>query len=91
MNLNLPPKFRTKPLNPVVLKNIKLSSLETEDLMERDVKCPYCDTIITKVFSDAKGHFRIKCQKCKAVTVLNLTYFRTMKGYGQYKSKYSSK
>ena len=55
------------------------------------LKCPYCDTIITKVFSDAKGHFRIKCQKCKAVTVLNIAYFRTMKGYGQYKSKYSSK
>lgn len=82
---NIPPKFVIKPLSECEKEKIELSYLETENLDEREVKCPYCTTPITKVFSDVKGHIRVKCQKCKAVTVINLAYFRKMIGYGQNK------
>lgn len=82
---NTPPKFIIKPLSEQETKKIELSFIEAQNLDEREIKCPYCTTPITKVFSDVKGHIRVKCQKCKAVTVINLAYFRKMIGYGQTK------
>lgn len=53
-----------------------LSRIEAKDLKERSIKCPECGYQIGVVFSDAKGHISVKCQKCKTVSVLNLAYFR---------------
>ena len=45
-------------------------------IVERDILCPVCGFRIQRVFSDATGHLRVKCRKCKNVHVLNLAYFR---------------
>ena len=85
MKANIPPKFETKLLTPEKSKRLFMSFEECTDLTERDLKCPHCGSLIQGVFSDAVGHLRIKCNKCKANMVLNLAYFRTKKGYTQYK------
>ena len=38
-------------------------------------KCPKCGYLVAYAFSDAKGHFKIRCKKCKEVSVLNFAYF----------------
>ena len=85
MKANIPPKFETKPLTSEKSKKLYMSFEECTDLTERDLKCPHCGSLLQGVFSDAVGHLRIKCNKCKANMVLNLAYFRTKKGYKQYK------
>ena len=59
-----------------IRKKAALSRIEAKDLRERSIKCPECGYQIGVVFSDAKGHISVKCQKCKTVSVLNLAYFR---------------
>ena len=85
MKANIPPKFETKLLTPEKSKRLLMSFEECTDLTERDLKCPHCGSLIQGVFSDAVGHLRLKCNKCKANMVLNLAYFRTKKGYTRYK------
>lgn len=85
MKANIPPKFETKPLTYEKKQRLSMSFEECNNLTERDLKCPHCGSLIQGVFSDAVGHLRIKCNKCKANMVLNLAYFRTKKGYTQYK------
>lgn len=53
----------------------ELSKQEAEDFVERELKCPQCGYLVAYAFSDAAGHFRIKCKKCKTVSVLNFAYF----------------
>ena len=57
-------------------RRLIISLDEVEKLEERPLRCPYCDFRIQNVFSDATGHFRIKCQKCKRDSVVNIEYFR---------------
>lgn len=52
------------------------SRREAERLIERDLQCPNCGYKIGVAFSDSTGHIKVKCQKCKTVSVLNLAYFR---------------
>lgn len=91
MQPNTPPKFVSKPVSENTQKLLALSFEECENLTERDLHCPICAFPIEGVFSDLVGHIRVKCQKCKAVLVLNPAYFRRMKGYGKYKEKYYEK
>ena len=72
-------------------KRLALSASEAEGLTLRDIRCPYCDFIITRVFSDASGHYLAKCQKCKRQVVLNFAYFRRQKGIGKRKADGSAK
>lgn len=65
-----------------------ISHEECVDLMERDVLCPYCGFRLHRVFSDAQGHLRVKCPKCKGTAILSLAYFRTQKGYGALKARH---
>ncbi len=53
----------------------ELSRQEAEDYVERELKCPVCGFIVAAAFSDAAGHFKVKCQKCKNISVLNFAYF----------------
>jgi phage FluMu protein Com len=64
---------------PEIEHRLLLSRVEAEELNERDILCPVCGFRIQRVFSDATGHFRVKCRKCKNVNVLNLAYFRRFK------------
>lgn len=85
MKANTPQKFETKLLTPEKRQRLSMSFEECNNLTERDLKCPHCGSLIQGVFSDAVGHLRIKCNKCKANMVLNLAYFRTKKGYTRYR------
>lgn len=68
---------------PEIEHRLLLSRVEAEELNERDILCPVCGFKIQRVFSDATGHLRVKCRKCKNVHVLNLAYFRrTRRGRG---------
>ena len=58
---------------------------EAEGLTLRDIRCPYCGFVITRAFSDARGHYLAKCQKCKHESILNFAYFRKLKGFGKKK------
>lgn len=53
----------------------ELSRQEAEEFVERELKCPKCGYLVATAFSDASGHFKIKCQKCKTISVLNFAYF----------------
>ena len=55
------------------------SRIESDSLKERDLLCPECGFRIQTIYSDATGHLRIKCPKCKGVFILNLAYFRRVK------------
>ncbi len=73
---NTAPKFLTRPTSEDTIQKIDRSFRECAKLTERSLKCPYCTFVLDGIFSDASGHIRIKCPKCKAVMVLNLAYFR---------------
>lgn len=82
--LNMKPTFEAK-------RKIDLSRKEVDGLTLRDVKCPYCGFVISRVYPDVQGHIMAKCQKCKNVMTLNLAYFRRQKGIGRLRKKYFSK
>ena len=70
---------KRKELSDEVKHKLYLSRVEAEDLNEREIRCPNCGFLITKVFSDINGHLQIKCEICKSVNILNLAYFRRRK------------
>lgn len=76
---NIPPKFEEVRLTEEAKLKVEKSFKECETLQERTVRCPYCANPLAVVFSDAVGHQRYKCNKCKSETVINLAYFRTIK------------
>lgn len=70
---------------------LEKSYIEAEGLDLRDIKCPHCKFVITRVYSDVQGHYLARCRKCKSEMVLNFAYFRRQKGIGSLKQKYYSK
>ena len=88
MEANRKPKFQSAPVPEKVEYFMRISTEECVNLAEREVKCPYCGFPLTHVFSDASGHLRVKCQKCKGTAIVNLAYFRTQKGYGALKARH---
>ena len=78
---NPPPKFQNQPLSADKQEKLILSFEECTELEERTLNCPYCGFPIDGIFSDAVGHLRVKCHKCKAVMVLSLAYFRRQRRY----------
>ena len=53
----------------------EISKQEAQEFVERELKCPQCGYLVAYAFSDATGHFKIRCKKCKTVSVLNFAYF----------------
>ena len=70
---------RLKKYTAEDLRLLRISSQEADPLSERVLRCPLCKFKLQTVFSDATGHMRIKCPKCKHDFILNIAYFRTMK------------
>lgn len=79
-----------RPARPGPEKQEKLdrSADEASWLTLREIRCPRCNFPIMKVYSDAVGHVRPKCPKCKAQDPINLAYFRKQKGIARLKGKY---
>ena len=63
-------------MTPEKQYKLDLSKQETIDFAQRDLRCPNCRFIITKVYGDIRGHMEFKCPKCREIYVVNLTYFR---------------
>lgn len=76
------------PASPERQLRLEQSAQESANLTLRDVRCPRCNYLIIRVYSDTVGHIRPKCPKCKAVDTLNLAYFRRQRGMSQLKSRY---
>ncbi|MBQ4288853.1 MAG: hypothetical protein II749_02705 [Clostridia bacterium] len=49
---------------------------EAEGLEEIRILCPICQKTVDIVFSDARGHKRIKCSRCRKDFVITLPRFR---------------
>ncbi|MBQ7673172.1 MAG: hypothetical protein IJT36_01405 [Alphaproteobacteria bacterium] len=60
-------------------RRAELSAAEVLNCAERDIRCPECGYMLASAFSDASGHFKIKCQKCKRIFILNFAYFFKLK------------
>ena len=60
-------------------EKLNRSKQEVFNMQERIIHCPYCNYIIYSVYEDAKGHFKIKCPKCRRIMELNLGYFKRSK------------
>ena len=83
-------QYSQRYLSPLdVQKKLRLSASEIGDLKPRDVKCPYCGFVVSKVYADIKGHMLMKCRKCKNEAIINLAYFRKQKQYLNRKRKYA--
>ena len=63
-------------ITPEVQYKLDLSSQETFDLSQRDLRCPNCRFLINKVYGDIQGHLQFRCPKCKELYVINFSYFR---------------
>ena len=77
-------QYYTSPTSEEALQRAELSQKEAEEFIERELKCPKCGYLVAFAFSDAKGHFKIKCKKCKRVSIMNFAYFCRRKTKGRY-------
>ncbi len=68
-----------QPLSKAIMKKLILSRKEVSQLDIRDLRCPYCNFLVDRIYSDAAGHRESKCPKCKKVTVYNMAYFRRIR------------
>ena len=82
--------YYTPSINPQAIYKAELSRREAEEFIEHELKCPVCGFIIGVAYSDSTGHLKIKCQKCKTISVLNFAYFCRRKHYmHRNKTKYT--
>lgn len=70
---------RQQQITPDTARKLSASRKEVSDLSLREIRCPYCDFLVEKVFSDITGHKMVYCRKCKTEYPINLGYFRRMK------------
>ena len=74
--------------DPSITQQLLMQSrIEADSLNERDIVCPACGFRVQQVFSDAIGHLKIKCPKCKGIFILNLAYFRKVKNRDRYRHR----
>ena len=76
--------YFTRTVSEDIRQKAELSRKEAEEFIERELKCPVCGYIVGVAYSDSKGHLKIKCQKCKTISVINFAYFYRRK----YKQRY---
>lgn len=63
-----------------VHRRLQQSMIEVSELKKRDFRCPGCGYKAEIFYSDLRGHLQFKCQRCKGVFIINVAYFRRMKG-----------
>lgn len=68
-------------ITPDKSRKLSASRKEAAALTLREIRCPYCDFLVEKVFSDVTGHKMVYCRKCKTEYPINLGYFRRMKNW----------
>ena len=75
-------------LAPDVEAKLTVCAEEAKGLTMREIRCPYCGFVITRVFSDVSGHYLARCRKCKHEFILNFAYFRRQKGFGKKRQRF---
>ena len=68
--------YKVRPMSAEMQTKVRRSLMESADLSERELRCPYCNHYIATLFSDTSGHFKAKCGNCKNITTYNFGYFR---------------
>lgn len=66
-------------MNEEIFEKLEMSETEVTELILRDLRCPNCQFLIDKIYSDIQGHMQVKCPKCKNAYIMNVAYFRTKK------------
>lgn len=82
--------YYTQTNNEIARYRAEVSKQEAQEFIERELKCPECGYLVAYAFSDATGHFKVKCKKCKTVSVLNFAYFCKRKYRRNDQKHYSS-
>lgn len=72
-------KFTRCEITEETVNKLNISLSKCENMDERMLRCPLCKFPIIGILSDATGHLRFKCPKCKSSVVVNLSYFRRIK------------
>lgn len=83
-----PLPYKMKPMSAEMHEKVERSHAESLELTERNLYCPHCGFFIQTLFSDSAGHFRAKCQKCKAETIFNSAYFHRAKRRRSFSPQY---
>ena len=84
------PYIELSTLSEEAERKLILSQSETEGLVLREIRCPYCNFLVERVFSDVTGHKMVYCKKCKYEYPINLGYFRRQKQYDGFHSQDST-
>ena len=66
-------------LSPKRISQLEGYRREAEGLEEIRIRCPLCGRTVDIVFSDARGHKRIKCSRCRQDFVITLPRFRRIR------------
>ena len=71
--------YHQRSLSADSFHKLMLSKSEIHGLTLREIRCPYCNFLVERVFSDVTGHKMVYCKKCKSEYPVNLGYFRRMR------------
>ncbi|MFP3152927.1 hypothetical protein LQZ18_00565 [Lachnospiraceae bacterium ZAX-1] len=73
INRNEQRRFSVNIIPKDILMKMNKAKQDAESLDCRHLKCPHCGYIVAEAYADTGGHVKVKCQKCKEMTVYNLT------------------
>lgn len=64
-----------------VQRKLRLSRLEAENIVTRDIRCPVCDFPVARIPASQKEIVFVKCHKCKFIGPLSPAHFRRLRRY----------
>ena len=50
------------------------SQRECMNMNSKPVRCPHCNFTMIHAYEDVKGHYRMKCPKCKNISDMTIDY-----------------
>ena len=72
-------KYTGKYFSDAVKEKAELSRREVADMVDRAVRCPFCNIAMLYAYTDLAGHFSIKCPRCNQISDISLEYFYKQK------------
>lgn len=73
-------KYTDRYYSDYAKERAELSRTEVTDMVDRAIRCPFCNIVMFHVYTDGAGHFSIKCPRCRQISVISLEYFYKQKG-----------
>ncbi len=75
--------------SPHLQEKLRRSQENTEHIVMRDIKCPFCNFLVDIVGSDVtSGHKMIHCRKCKNDYMISYAHFRTHRSFNNKPVRY---